>query len=195
MDHILEGTRRELFDFGEAKCVSQGWTVLQICLSPRMQVGLQGPLGSRDRPTGDRVLGGQGVGLQCSRGSRGRLTGSQEVKGYAQRFPGGRGVGLGDPRGSRNRPTGPQGVKGQAYSFSTKKKPLSSWDISNDFHFHSTSFNILLPTIGKITSSLSAFMGEEKYFFLDQKEILSCCCPLGTLQFCLIGSIGLNQVQ
>ena len=36
MDHILEGTRRELFDFGEAKCVSQGWTVLQICLSPRM---------------------------------------------------------------------------------------------------------------------------------------------------------------
>ena len=46
-------------------------------------VGLQGPLGLRDRPTGDRVLGGQGVGLQCPRGSRGRLTGSQEVKGYA----------------------------------------------------------------------------------------------------------------
>ena len=46
-------------------------------------VGLQGPLGLRDRPTGDRVLGGQGVGLQCPRESRGRLTGSQEVKGYA----------------------------------------------------------------------------------------------------------------
>ena len=69
-------------------------------------------MGSRDRPTGDRVLGGQGVGLQCPRGSRGRLTGSQEVKGYAERFPGGQEVGLGDPRGSRGRPTGSQGVKG-----------------------------------------------------------------------------------
>ena len=49
----------------------------------RALVSLQGPLGSRDRPTGNRVLGGQGVGLQCPRGSRGRLTGSQEVKGYA----------------------------------------------------------------------------------------------------------------
>ena len=46
-------------------------------------VGLQGPLGSRVRPTGDRVLGRQGVGLQCPKGSRGRLTGSQEGKGYA----------------------------------------------------------------------------------------------------------------
>ena len=51
---------------------------------------------------------------------------------------------------------------------------------------------ILLPTIGKIISSLSAFMDEEKYFFLDQTEILSFCCPLGTLRFRLKGSIGLN---
>ena len=52
--------------------------------------------------------------------------------------------------------------------------------------------NILLPTICKIVSNLSAVMDEEKYFFLDQTEILSFCCPLGTLRFRLKGSIGLN---
>ena len=55
---------------------------------------------------------GQGVGLQGPRGSRGRPTGSQRVKGYAYRVQGGQGVGLEGPRGSRGRPTGSQGVKG-----------------------------------------------------------------------------------
>ena len=44
-------------------------------------VGLQGPMGSRGRPTPYRVPGGHGVGLQGPRGSRGRPTGSQGVKG------------------------------------------------------------------------------------------------------------------
>ena len=53
---------------------------------------------------------GQGVGLQGPRGSRGRPTGSQGVKGWAYRIPGGHGLGLQGPEGSRGRPTGPQGV-------------------------------------------------------------------------------------
>ena len=40
---------------------------------------LQGPRGSRGRPTGSHGL--KGVGLQGPRGSRGRPTGSQRVKG------------------------------------------------------------------------------------------------------------------
>ena len=61
-----------------------------------------------------RVLGGQGVGLQGPRGSRGRPTGSQEFNGLAYRVTGGEGVGVHvqGPRGSRGRPRGSQGVKG-----------------------------------------------------------------------------------
>ena len=40
-------------------------------------VGLEGPWGSRGRPTGSK---GQGVGLEGPKGSRGRPTGSQGVK-------------------------------------------------------------------------------------------------------------------
>ena len=40
---------------------------------------------------GYRVSGGQGVGLQGPRGSRGRPTRSQEVKGKAYKVPGGQG--------------------------------------------------------------------------------------------------------
>ena len=51
-------------------------------------------------------IGGQGVGLQGPRGSRGRPTGSQGAKGLAYRVPGGQGVGLQGLRGSRGRPPG-----------------------------------------------------------------------------------------
>ena len=57
------------------------------------------------------VPGGQGVGLEGPRGSRGRPSGSQGVKGWAFRVPGGPGVGLQGPRGSRKRPTGSPQVK------------------------------------------------------------------------------------
>ena len=44
------------------------------------------------------VPGGQGVGLEGPRGSRGRPTWSQGVRGEAQRVPAGQG---GRPRGSK----------------------------------------------------------------------------------------------
>ena len=53
-----------------------------------------------------RVTRDQGVGLEGPRGSRGRPSGSQGVKEYAYRVPGGQGLGLQGPRGSRVRPTG-----------------------------------------------------------------------------------------
>ena len=59
-----------------------------------------------------RVPGDRGVGLEGPRGSRGRPTGSQRVKGYAYRVLGCQGLGLQGTRGSRGRPTGSQGVKG-----------------------------------------------------------------------------------
>ena len=62
-----------------------------------------GSWGSRGRSTGPRE-------------SRGRLTRSQEIKGWAYRFPGGQGVDLQGPRGSRARPTGSQGFKGEDVS-------------------------------------------------------------------------------
>ena len=148
------------------------------------------------------VPGGQGVGLQGPRRSRGMPRGSQGVQGQAQGIPGVQGVGLQGCRGSRGRPAGSRGVKEQAYRAPRgqgvglqKRNTCPLGTFLETFTFTQICSFILLPTIGKITSSLSAFMGEEKYFFLDQKEILSFCCPLGTLQFCLIGSIGLNQVQ
>ena len=58
------------------------------------------------------VPGGQGVVLQGPRGSRGRPTGTQGDKGWASRVPGGQGVDLKGPRGSRGTPLGSQGVKG-----------------------------------------------------------------------------------
>ena len=53
------------------------------------------------------------VPIQGPRGSRGRPTGSKGVKGETYRVPGGHGLGLQGPRGSRVRPTGSQGVKGE----------------------------------------------------------------------------------
>ena len=53
------------------------------------------------------------VPIQGPGGSRERPTGYQGVKGEAYRVPGGHGLGLQGPRGSRVRPTGSQGVKGE----------------------------------------------------------------------------------
>ena len=72
-------------------------------------MSLQGPRGSRVRPTGSQgfkgyaygVSGGLEVGLLGPRGSTGRPTGSQGLKGYAYRVSG----------GSRGWPTGSKGVK------------------------------------------------------------------------------------
>ena len=64
------------------------------------------------------VSGGKGVGLEGPRGSRGRPSGFQGVKGLVYRVPRGQGLGRQRPRGSRSRPTGSQGVKGLAYRVS-----------------------------------------------------------------------------
>ena len=63
---------------------SQGVKVLAYKVPGSQGVSLQGPKGSRGRPTG--FLGGQGVGLEGPQGSRGRLTGSQGV-GFMNRCP------------------------------------------------------------------------------------------------------------
>ena len=55
---------------------------------------------------------GQGVGLQGPMGSKIRPTGSKRAKGYTYRVPVGERVGLKGPRGSRGKPTRSQGVKG-----------------------------------------------------------------------------------
>ena len=76
-------------------------------------------------------------------------------------------------------------------SFNTKRKPWSSWDISNDFHFSNLFIHIAANNLQDYIK-YSAVMDEEKYLFCDQTEILFFCCPLGTLRFRLKGSIGLN---
>ena len=55
---------------------------------------------------------GQGVGLQGPTGSKTRPTGSQRAKWKTYRVPAGEVVGLKGPRGSRGKPTRSQGVKG-----------------------------------------------------------------------------------
>ena len=77
-------------------------------------------------------------------------------------------------------------------SFRTKRKPRSSWDISNDFHFSNLFIHIAANNLQDYIKSFSSHGWREKYFFLDQTKISSFCCPLGTLRFCLKGSIGLN---
>ena len=77
-------------------------------------------------------------------------------------------------------------------SFRPKRKPRSSWDISNDFHFSNLFIHIAANNLQDYIKSFSSHGWREKYFFLDQTKILSFWCPRGTLLFFLKGSIGLN---
>ena len=82
---------------------------------------------------------------------------------------------------------------GETLTESTPRKLWSSWDISNVMTFTSQIYSyILLPTICKIISSLSAVMDEEKYFFLTKNRyrlsvvLLGHRFELGGIRFPLI---------